>query len=172
MRTLRDLVDGEKSLIEPERLKRGRIMAAEFGDQTPDIEGAIGYPLFALSTLELMERKGTITSPQRDAGEEFHRLFRLASLDGIRAAAMDRVSHAAAYANTSLSGNERARKRIARSIMALGGDGSILTSCAWHVLGLEWSLRQWSVRATGANVDRAAGVLVGSLAVLESHFGL
>jgi len=34
-----------------------------------------------------------------------------------------------------------ARKRVSEAISALGGQGSLVASCLWHVIGLEWSIR-------------------------------
>jgi hypothetical protein len=72
-------------------------------------------------------------------------------------------------AGRDIPGNERARRDIAELVDALGGHGSILASCAWHVLGLEWSVRKWALTVRrGALV--ACGILVAVLAFLEQHF--
>ena len=86
--------------------------------------------------------------------------------------ALDRVPGLGACRNDQdVAGNERARRQVARAIRALGGAGSVAASCAWHVLGLEWSLREWSQKALRGKVDQAAGVLVAALAILDPHFG-
>jgi len=148
-----------------ERRQHGRIERVR--RQIADSQGLIGDPWVALSTLAQMERAGTITPRQRRAGDAFHDCFRRAGLDSLKAAPLVRVGAGAADWH---NGNEAARRRIAAAIRCLGGDATILASCAWHVLGLEWSLREWAAKSLGGKVDRASGVVIATLALLEPHF--
>jgi hypothetical protein len=63
-----------------------------------------------------------------------------------------------------------------RALTAVGGIASPAGSCLWHVLGCEWSVRQWAQREGwgGRRVSEeiASGVLVGALGVLQAHYGL
>jgi hypothetical protein len=65
-----------------------------------------------------------------------------------------------------------ARDKIAKQVFLLGGYGSYSGSCAWHVLGLEMTLkvwatsRAWDIRPIGPN--EARGVLTTALAVLTA----
>jgi len=52
---------------------------------------------------------------------------------------------------------------------ALSGNGSVAASIIWHVAGLEWSVRRWSL-ATRRRQGHACGILCGVLAVLSAHF--
>lgn len=151
-----------------ERRRHDRIERA--AQQMADARRLIGLPYIALSTLAVMQRAGTITPRQRDAGEEFHRLFRLAALDGLKAAALDRIPAVGGCNAYGAASNERARRMIGEAIRALGGEGTLRASCAWHVLGLEWSLRQWSEKALRGNVDRAAGAVIVTLEILQPVF--
>lgn len=155
--------------VEPsaERRRQGKVERAK--EQLPDAAGAIGSPFIALSTLAVMERNGTLTPRQRLAGDEFHRLFRLACLDGLKAAPLVRL--AAPTKVEHHHGNEAARKRIAGAIRLLGGQTAPAASCAWHVLGLEWSLREWATKGLRCNADMARGVLVAALGALDAYFG-
>ncbi|MGD6652191.1 hypothetical protein VWW24_22845, partial [Xanthomonas citri pv. citri] len=49
-------------------------------------------------------------------------------------------------------------------------------SCAWHVLGLEMSVREWATRqgwgGRPVSPPQAQGMLVATLGVLAGHFGL
>ncbi len=166
---LRDMQGGDKALIEPARLGQGEVMALK--QQITDSRGMIGVPLIALSTLATMERKGTINRQQRMVGDAFHAVFRMAGLDELRAADMARIAAPGAGCRVEHGGGEHARRRIAGAMTLLGGQRSVAASCAWHVLGLEWSLREWAAQATACNVDRATGVLIAVLGSLDPHFG-
>jgi hypothetical protein len=138
-----------------------------FANQIPDSEGGIGVPLIALSALAIMERHNTITPQMRGIGETFHTQFRLASLDGLKAASVDRIPMNFSVASWRAGGNERARRRVADAIKLLGGDATVPASCAWHVLGLEWSLREWAAIWLRGNKDHASGAVITTLSLLE-----
>lgn len=68
-----------------------------------------------------------------------------------------------------------ARVRVNRALDALGGLDSPAGSCIWYVVGLQCSVREWSMRQgwSGRPVDRktAQGVLVAALGVLAALYG-
>jgi hypothetical protein len=68
-----------------------------------------------------------------------------------------------------------ARRRVHQSLKALGGLSSPAGSCVWHVVGLQRSVREWSMRQGwgGRPVDQteARGILVAALGMLAGHFG-
>jgi hypothetical protein len=164
---LRTLTKREREIVGRYALKHGEI--AGFVAPIADADGAIGSPLIRLHALARMEKAGTITAAQRDAGERFHALFQRAALDGLRAADMSRVYVEGGHGDHVLPGNEGCRRRVAAAVDALGGHGSIAASVAWHVVGLEWSTRRWSAgRVIGGHV--ASGVLCAALSILEQHF--
>lgn len=165
---LRDLTRRERGEVGRSRLRQGTIVAHRQAVQ--DSDGNIGAPYLALSTLALLERHGTITREQRTAGDEFHRVFQLAQLDALKAADMARVPVCGGNPE-GLNGNERARKKIRDAIIMLGGSASIRTSCAWHILGEEQSLRQWATERFAGKKQEAVGVLVVVLEALTPHFG-
>jgi hypothetical protein len=166
---LRRLTERERAEVGAERLARGPVMAAK--QQVVDAAGDIGAPLVALSTLVVMERNGTITPKQRYAGELFHDQFRRAGLDALKAAPLVRLVGCGAAGWQDVPGCERARRAVGAAIKALGGS-PIVVSCAWHVLGLEWSLRAWAAHGARGNVHLAAGVLVAATDGLVSHWRL
>ena len=86
---------------------------------------------------------------------------------------------AADRAPTSLTLSDHhmdARRKIGAALDALGGHESAAGSCAWHVVGLEMSVREWAMRQGwgGRPVapPQAQGMLVATLSVLAGHFGL
>ncbi len=137
----------------------------------PDVNGAIGNPLHRVSVLEQLERRGAISSQEAAAGDEFARLFRIASLDTLRAADMSRVPIATGMTSGDISPQqERCRQRVTAAMVALGGAGSAAASVVWGVVGLEMSVRQWAIN-TQRRHEVAGGILIGALSVLAAHFG-
>ena len=69
-----------------------------------------------------------------------------------------------------------ALEKVVHAIDALGGFGSPSGSVAWYVLGLEHTIREWSLRqgwnGRPMNPAQAQGALLGALGVLSTHFGL
>jgi hypothetical protein len=160
--------------FEPSPLRRqhGRIARAEV--QFADASGLIGRPFIAEGLLARLERHGDIGKRERLAGEEFHRLFRLAQLDPLRAADMQREGGGSA--SQMPHGSERARRLVVDALDSLGGQRSLCGSCAWYVVGADYTLRDWARRMTyeGRPVSQhvAKGVLTGALGVLARHFRL
>ncbi|HXP29724.1 MAG TPA: hypothetical protein VN832_01450 [Stellaceae bacterium] len=157
----------------PERLAHGLIERAPHA--IADEAGRPARPYRAVDTLGLMLRKNTITASMRQAGDDFHALFVIAQLDPLRAPDLRRVPQGVHELPFALR-QEEARKRIWRSLQALGGIGSPAGSCVWHVVGCAWSLKEWALRAgwggRGISQEAASGVLVGALGVLEAQYGL
>lgn len=110
----------------------------------------------------------------RQAGDDFHRSFRVAALDPLRAAPMLRVARTSG--DTTTERIEAARRRIGKAMATLGGADSPAGSCVWHVIGCEASIREWAARCGwgGRSMGhaQAQGVLVGALGVLAAHYGL
>ena len=158
-------------IIKPtkERRRHGGISRA---DTMPDTAGNIGQPYQVSTLLWRLERSGDIDAPARAAGEEFHRLFHLAAIDPLRAADVGRVPRG--YGGVVvMPGSDSAYHKIGDALTALGGLASPCGSCAYFVLGLDLSLREFAARRQwrGANPHGAKGVLVGTLGVLVKHFG-
>jgi hypothetical protein len=155
----------------PERRQHDDIVLSP--EQIADAYGCIGLPWRAETMLTRLQRNGDIGSPERLAGEEFHRLFRLAHLDPLRAAQMGQRAHDMGTTEKNHAG-ERAKRQVHAALNALGGQASPCGSCAWHVLGCELSVRDWALHQawSGKRIPQqvAKGTLIGTLGVLAKHF--
>jgi hypothetical protein len=140
-----------------------------------DEDGRPARPFHAPDTLQQMERRRTITADMREAGENFRALFRLAALDPLRALDLEQVPQSVRELHMSERQAE-ARKQVWRALKALGGIASPAGSCIWHVVGAEWSVKDWALRegwrGKSMKPDTASGILVGALGVLQAHYGL
>jgi hypothetical protein len=142
-------------------------------DTDPDT-GAVVVHHRAADTLGIMVSKGTITQEMHDAGVHFRNLFRGAALSDMPTSQLARLP--GGVGDSLTEHNTDARRKIAAAIDMLGGHDSAAGSCAWHVLGLETSIREWAMRQgwRGRLVHpaQAQGILTATLSVLAGHFGL
>jgi hypothetical protein len=127
----------------------------------------------AVDTLGLMLAHGTITQNMYDAGSLFRSLFRRAALDSMTHSQLIRLPGGTTDALSDRTID--ARRKVAEALDVLGGHDSAAGSCAWYVLGLETSVREWAMRQGwgGRPVPptQAQGMLVATLSVLAGHFG-
>jgi hypothetical protein len=159
------------------RPSRWRLQHGDFSEPIRIADPETGTPVTVRRARTLLDRMvdaGTITPAMRQAGEDFHRSFRLAALDPLRA-------HPLLHLPPSTGDNlaervEAARHRVAKAMAALGGQNSPAGSCVWHVIGCETSIREWAARCGWGGRPmthaRAQGVLVAALGVLARHYGL
>lgn len=128
----------------------------------------------AVDTLGVMLSNGTITPAMHDAGQVFRTQFQRAALHGVRVASLVRITGTPQPSLTEAQGI--ARQKVARALEALGGFDSPCGSIAWHVLGLEISIRDWARRqGWGGRLmhpAQAQGTLISALGVLAAHFRL
>jgi hypothetical protein len=157
----------------PERWRKGDIEVLP--QAIADEAGRPARPYRHVDTLQMMQRKGTITPPMRQAGEDFHALFVRAALEPLRAADLNRMPRGAQSHDISETQHE-ARKKLWRALAAVGGIASPAGSCLWHVVGCEWTVKDWALRegwgGRPISQEQAAGVLVAGLGVLQAMFGL
>jgi hypothetical protein len=163
-------------IIPPERLRQGLVELAP--SVIADEAGRPSRPYRAIDTLAIMERRGSITSGMRQAGEDFRRRFAVAQLDPLRALDLSRLSlgdkptrrgdHAPGLRA------EAARNAVWRAIRAAGGIASPAGSCLWHVVGWERPLKEWAQQQGWAgrrvSQEAASGILIAALGALEAHF--
>jgi len=157
----------------PERLRRGGV--ERLPQPIADEAGRPARPYRAADTLLQMERRNTITPAMRQAGEDFRALFHLAHLDPLHAADLHRRPREAR--ETTLSDRrQEARRKVYAAMTALGGIASPAGSCIWHVIGCEWTVKEWALREGWSGrplkQETAAGILVGALGVLQALYGL
>ena len=160
----------------PERQRHGRVERLE--RTIADEAGRSARPYRSIDTLAAMERRGSITSGMRQAGEDFRVLFAAAHLDPLRALDYSRprdgVPGRAGAGDGFGARVENARWSVWRAIGAVGGIGSPGGSCLWHVVGWERSLKEWAFEQgwNGRRVSQEAGsgILIAALGALETHY--
>ncbi len=169
---------GETKTTDPlapsaERLAHGLI--ERLPHAIADEDGRPAQPLRARDTIDAMLRRGTITEAMRQASENFRALFATAQLETLRAADLSRLADGVRDLPITLRQAE-ARKRVWLALKALGGIASPAGSCVWHVIGCEWTLKDWALRQGWNGIalrpEAASGILIGSLGILQAHFGL
>jgi hypothetical protein len=162
-------------IIPPERLRHGPIELAP--SVIADEAGRPSRPYRALDTLAIMERRGSITSGMRQAGEDFRHRFAVAQLDPLRALDLSRLSlgdkptrrgdHAPGLRA------EAARNAVWRAIRAVGGIASPAGSCLWACRRLGALAKGMGARAGLGRTARQPGsrirILIAALGALETH---
>jgi hypothetical protein len=159
------------------RPSKWRLQHGGFSEPIREADPETGTPVLhrrAVDTLGLMLANGTITPEMHEAAEIFRRLFRIACFDGMATSQLLRIPGAGKDMLSTLQLD--ARCRIAAALDALGGHDSPGGSCAWFVIGLEFSVREWAMRQGWAgrpvHGPVAQGILVAALGTLAMHFGL
>jgi hypothetical protein len=127
-----------------------------------------------VDSLAQMLKTGAIHGPMHDAGRRFHRDFTIAQLDPLHAADVLRVP-GCGHDHELLDSHVAARRRVHKALEALGGISSPAGSAVWHIVGLQLSVREWSLRKgwSGRPVEQkeAKGMLVAALGMLARHYG-
>jgi hypothetical protein len=175
MRKTKQARSGDESGPTPERARHGAIERLDHA--IADEAGRPARPYRGIDTLTSMLRRGTISPGMHQAAEDFRALFFRASLDPLRVPDLARVPSGSRAAETPLSQRQaEARARIWAALEALGGIASPAGSCVWHVVGSEWSIKDWALRqgwgGRPISPETASGILVGALGTLQTHFGL
>lgn len=147
--------------------------------QHGDIERVVSEPETvahrhrAVDTLGQMLNNGTITPEMHEAGIHFRNLFRMAQLGSIGVSSLVRTAGVTPPGPSDH--HITAGLRVAEAMDVLGGHDSAAGSCAWHVLGCQSSVREWSIRqGWGGRIvpsAQAQGMLTATLSVLTAHFG-
>ena len=154
-----------------------RLQHGGFSEPIREADPDTGSPVAhvrAVDTLGLMLANGNITPQMHEAGCIFRTLFRSAAIDSMSTSQLIRLpgSTAGTMSNRQID----ARRRVLAALDALGGHDSPAGSCAWFVVGLEMSVREWAARRgwSGRPVPQpiAGGILVAALGILAMHFGL
>jgi hypothetical protein len=137
-----------------------------------DPDGRIVVHHRTVDSLGKMLRAGTIDQAMHDAGRDFQAAFVIAQLDPLRALPILRVPGNGREPELS-ERQLHARRRVREAMAALGGISSPAGSCVWHVVGLQRSVREWSMRQgwNGRSVDQrqAQGILVAALGMLATQ---
>lgn len=109
------------------------------------------------------------------AGNRFHSELLAAHEPVVKAADLTRVkvdtSHKAC--ERPMGGTDSAsRRQVSEALGACGGLNSRIGSVLWFVVGMEFSLREWSERFDSWGIDRKAvpGLLLAALEMLVQHY--
>lgn len=164
---LRRLSPREAAIVGPFAAQHDRVVGFEM--PISDDSGAISAPLLRLPLLARLEMRGVISAQEAAAGEKFHMLFRIGSLDPLRAGDMARTPVTGSRAGDLSGRAEHCRRRVSQAMTALGGAASPAASAVWSVCGLQTSVREWAL-ATRRPHQLATGILIGGLAALAAHF--
>ena len=126
-----------------------------------------------VDTLGRMFAAGTIDADMLSAARDFEAAFTLASFDRMPSASLVLVHAPGTNLGTMSDRQIGARESVFRALDALGGMGSPAGSCVWHVVGLQSSLREWSMRqgwgGRAVRHEAAQGILVAALGMLAAH---
>jgi hypothetical protein len=132
-----------------------------------------------VDTLGMMLDSGAITSGMHTAARDFQAAFTIACFDSmprVNLTLMGRSPSSAHDVRDLTDTQVAARERVARALDALGGHGSPAGSCAWYVIGMQTSLREWALRqgwgGRPVRQESAQGILVAALGVLVKHYGI
>jgi hypothetical protein len=127
-----------------------------------------------VETLGRMMRNGSITREMHDAARDFEATFTIAHFDLVSCMSLDRIPGSGSAADLT-NAQVDARRRVGEAIDALGGLGSPAGGCVWHVVGMQRSIREWSMRqgwaAKPIGEKQAHGILVAALGMLAAHYG-
>ena len=172
MRKAKNRLTTDELAPTPERFHRSPV--ERLAHTIADEDGKPSRPHRAIDTLGLMLRKSSITAPMHQAGEDFHALFMTAHLEPLRAADLNRLSDGVRELPMTLRQAE-SRKRIWNILKMLGGLTSPAGSCIWHVVGCQWTVKDWALRqgwnGRAVSPEAASGILIGALSVLQAFFG-
>jgi len=128
-----------------------------------------------VDTLALMLRNGSITGAMHDAGQQFSQDFARAFGSGMVTARLDGMPGGTAPGEMMIERNAGAARAVRQALDAVGGNGSPAGSALWFVAGLQFSIRDWSLRDgwNGKRVEKneAKGILVAALGMLARHYG-
>jgi hypothetical protein len=158
----------------PERARRGVELVE---NAIADDDGRPAQPYYAPDILMAMHRRGTITAEMRQAGEDFRRVFRRAHVADLQSSdpARPYVS-GLGFNRTFCDGSSPARESLWKAIDYLGGMGAQSGNIMWHVVGLEWTIKEWALnysrqRLRHISQETASGMLIGALCPLVSFYG-
>lgn len=138
---------------------------------------ADGWPVThcrAIDTVGRLIRGGLVDVDCGDSADRFRRDFNRAQFEPLCAADLRRMRGAGGREEIR-DVVEDARQRVWDAINHLGGLATPAGSIVWHVVGLEATLRDWSLRQVwGAGrtlrQEVATGILVAALGVLNGYY--
>lgn len=143
--------------------------------QIPDAKGGIGRPIArTVDIVASLYARGEITDEQRDAGEQFARVFHLAQIDPLRAHDVAAERGGGSSGLTMPEMVAQARASMGKAMDALGGSASFAGAAAWEILGMGRTVADYaSAKGWGrgsVNPTEAKGHLKAALGILAAHY--
>lgn len=157
----------DDTLIEPtpERARHDPVVRMEH--QIADEQGSPSLPWVLRDLFVRWADRGLISREELAAAEEFRTLFHVAQLDALRASDPARLP---IPGKAPVEGwrVEQARRQV-RAIMDRLAPRE--ASAVWHIVGLEWSLRQWCEMRRGhpadpVGIEAARDILIAGIKAL------
>jgi len=160
------------ALPSPERLTQTPI--AIVAERDPD-----GWPVThcrSVDTVGRLIRAGLADIDHGEVADRFRRDFHRARFEPLAAADLRRQRGAGGHEEI-LDDVEDARQRIWEALNHLGGLTAPAGSIMWNVIGMEMTLRDWSLRqvwGSGRTIRQevATGILLAALGVLTGYYGV
>lgn len=155
--------------------ERGRHDPVEPLARAPfDDRGPNSRPMRVKDRWVRMEESGTIDGTMRRAVYRFRRDFAAAGLETLRASPLQRLPRTG-VAPEPTEHRLDARRALWAALDALGGASSPSGSVAWHCIGRDETVKDWSLRQSWAgrmvlNETAAKGVLLAALWLLADHY--
>jgi hypothetical protein len=153
-------------------IRRHNVVREPVYESDPDGRPVVHHR--TVDTLGIMLRAGTITREMHDAARDFQAQFTIARFDVVRCMPLGRLPGGGGPGDLT-DAQLDARRRVGRTLDALGGLGSPAGSCVWHVVGLQRSIREWAMRqgwgGRPVRVEQAQGILVAALGMLAGYYG-
>ena len=158
----------------PTRERLAQAPVAIVAERDPD-----GWPVThcrSIDTVGRLIRAGLVDIDHGDAATRFRRDFHRARFEPLGAADLRRQRGAGGH-HEILDDVEDARQRIWDALNHLGGLSAPAGAIIWHVIGMEMTLRDWSLRqiwGSGRTIRQevATGVLIAALGVLSGYYGI
>lgn len=124
-----------------------------------------------VSDIDRLVRDGMLKPAQRDAAADFAADFALVGYARIARAGAERLDRSPGAIEHARAAHLDRRARVDRAFNLVGGTGTELGECLWHVVGSGLSLAEWAARRLRAQRARDRWVLALACAAIAPVYG-